>query len=394
MLRSGWCASSRGPPWTILRPAHVYGPYCRTMSAGVVTLPPIFRAFTQYLPGLTGGPRSTWCHVADAAAAAASVLGRPASFGRRFNVSDATPLAFGEVFTSMTEAYGLLVGPLFPFPGPTFQRLAGPLIDRDIVFDSTRTVLRQLWRRIQTEHGIRSPLRPRIDRKALLFAEGDTILGADALRELGWRPRYEDFRLGIVPTIKWYQERGWVPKYDTSAQLERQEGRAREGVVLTESYEGGLETADGQTRRVKLELDTEYPPPGRQWVQDGFLGHVDGVITLRGLAQDAALEGTVRYDLSLLGGGEIVYDFGFLGDDLREYRFWGRKRLGVMRTVGGWTRLEGGVATSRGESLGEGTLELVLSGRIVPMLMSLRHSRMARMMRAAAQQRRLNGDSA
>ena len=258
-----WAAQSQaGPAWTILRPGLLYGPYCRTMSAGVVTLPPILRQFISYVPGLTGGPRTNWCHVTDAARAACFVLGRPAAQGRVLNVADATPLGLGEVLTAMTEACGLELGPLLPFPTTMTRGVLTPLINHDVVFDTARTVLRQLWKRVQTTHQIRSPLRPRVDRKALHHTSGDAIVDASALRALGWVPRWEDLREGIVPTVQWYQARGWLPRYDTQAALELEQATQTRGFGFNEELTGQLELEGGACRSMTLDLDAAFGPHG------------------------------------------------------------------------------------------------------------------------------------
>ncbi|MBA2661683.1 MAG: NAD(P)-dependent oxidoreductase, partial [Bradymonadaceae bacterium] len=47
-------AATTGVAWTILRPALLYGAYCTSMAAGMVTLPAIMGGLIGYLPGLSG----------------------------------------------------------------------------------------------------------------------------------------------------------------------------------------------------------------------------------------------------------------------------------------------------------------------------------------------------
>src|SRR5690606_25054649 len=61
-------------PYTIMRPALLYGPGCTSMAASMVTLPAILKGMISYLPGLSGGPRTNWCHIEDACDAVITVL--------------------------------------------------------------------------------------------------------------------------------------------------------------------------------------------------------------------------------------------------------------------------------------------------------------------------------
>ena len=164
--------------WTVLRPSLIYGPHCAKMGASIATLPPLVRGFMPYLPGITGGPRTNWCHVEDAAHAAMCVLGNPHSFERILNVADDTPLGFGEVVTSITEAYGLEVGPLVPFPNTALWTLLSPVIDRDWIFTLARQLLRGLWRRLQHQHDLESPLDEVSDMLRVRRREADEFYAA------------------------------------------------------------------------------------------------------------------------------------------------------------------------------------------------------------------------
>lgn len=359
-------AGARG--WTILRPALLYGPYCSTMSAGLVTLPAILRQFSTYLPGVAGGPRTNWCHAEDAARAAVFVLGRPEADGELYNVGDATPLGFGEVITSITEALGLAVGPVVPFPTALTRGIFTPLINQDVVFDTARMVLRQLWKRVQAAHMIRSPLRPRVERKALIYTSDDLILDAGKLRALGWRPRWPDLREGIVETVRWYQARGWIPRYDTQTMLELQEATRTRGLAFNEELRGVLELEDGQSRGVLLDLDVAFEPV-RSWATR-IEGTLDGSVWIRGLAAHVPLQGTMTVDW--LGRGKITYEFGFRGDGDETYRFQGVKHLSLLHPLDSLEKLEGELIDRRGRVVGVARLRFEMGAQIVPFLVSLR----------------------
>ncbi len=353
--------------WTILRPAMIYGPYCRTMSAGAVTLPPILRWFIPYLPGLTGGPRANWCHAGDAARAAVFALGCEGAAGRVLNVADATPLGFGEVMTSIIEAYGLEVGPFIPFPGAGTQGLIGPLIDRDLVFDTARTVLRQLWKRVQATYGLDSPLRPRVDRKALSYTSGDAIIDAGALRALGFEPRWEDFREGIVETIAWYQQRRWAPRYDTQSLLAMRERERERGFAYSEELHGTWTDPTGARAPMTLDLDVEFPPMRKLAAQ--LRGNLDGTLWMRPLAQGVPVVGTVT--LRWLSERALRYEFGFSAGE-QSYRFSGQKSLQLAGLLSGLERLEGVIHDQHGVAVGRAQVRFALGRQLVPFLVSLR----------------------
>lgn len=364
--------------WTILRPGMLYGPYCHTMSASFITLPPILHRFISYLPGLTGGPRTSWCHAEDAAQAAALVLGQPSAYGQRFNVADPTPLSFGEVITAMMEAYGLeVVASVLPFPSAALT-LALPLLNHDVLFEQLRKVMRQLWRRVQMNFGLEGPLRPRVDRKALFYAAGDKVLDTSALAALGWRAKYHDYREGIVPTLRWYQEHGWAPRFDSHTLLEQRERARTRGFGFNETLKGVLRDDHAFERAAHLELDVEFPPISQ--LSPRFYGTLDGQVEIAGLASGAPLQGTVAIDW--LGDAGVTYELGFKGDDGLPYRFKGHKDLDWRRPVASLERLEGTLFDQRGLRVGHAELEFTLADQWVGLLVSMRFLMRARQERS------------
>jgi nucleoside-diphosphate-sugar epimerase len=355
--------------WTILRPALVYGPHCSKMGAAIATLPPIVRGFMPYLPGITGGQRTNWCYVEDAASAVSTVLGNDRAYERTFNVADDTPLGFGEVVTSITEAYGLEVGPLVPFPNTALWTALSPLIDRDWVFDLARQVLRGLWNRLQHQQELQSPLRPRVDRNALFYVEKDNILGADALKELGWRAKYTDFRMGIIETVRWYQEHDWAPRFDTETRVRLKDQKQNVGFGFRELLEGRWHNEKtGQTGRARLTLDAEFPNVGRLALD--LEGNIDGTLTLEGLVEHADVRGTIR--IRLLSEDGIHYEMGFDDADGRPHRVALTRRVNPLHPLDSLTEVDGHVISSSGESVGEIAFEFEPRTQLVPLIASVR----------------------
>lgn len=355
--------------WTVVRPALIYGPHCSKMGSAIATLPPILRGFTPYLPGMTGGPRTNWCHVEDAASAVLFVLGRADAYERTFNVADDTPLGFGEVITSITEAYELEVGPLVPFPNAALWKALSPLTDRESIFELARRLLRDLWRRLQKRHDLQSPLRPRVDKNALFYVESDNIIGADALEELGWSPRYRDFRQGIVETIRWYQRHGWAPRFDTETKVRLRDRKQTLGFGFSETLEGRWIASDsGREGEAKLALDAEFPDAARLALD--LEGNVDGRLTLVGLADEADVRGTVR--LRLLSDDGLLYEMGFDDDEGRPHRLKLVRRADPVHPIEALTRLDGEVYGSDGRAVGRVELTFDVASEFARTMKSVR----------------------
>lgn len=350
--------------WTILRPALVYGPHCESMSAGLFTLPPILKNFMPLMPGFTGGARSNWCHVEDAASATLFVLGNPKAYGRVFNVGDDTPMGSGEVITAITEAYGLAIGPLVPFPNSTVLMAFSPVMDRDYTEKTLRTVLRQIWKRIATRHDLDSPLRPKVDRGALFYVSEDTVLDASALKELGWDPAWSGFREGVVDTLRWYQEHRWVPKFDAEA-------RGREdtsfGFAVSQTLNGKWVTPDtGESKTIQLSLEAEFP----NIVKADFHGRINGMAWIEGIAQNVGIEGTAR--VQIFSGRSVSYEFAFVSDQGVAHRCYVEATFNPFRAFSSMSNLTGTMVNAQGEKIGGVELSLGFAEQLVPMLMSFR----------------------
>jgi UDP-glucose 4-epimerase len=137
----------RGLPVTIVRPTHVYGPL-NTRNNETFFFDRLVRGRPVLVPG-TGGWLRQFGHVEDLAEAMARILGRPAAFGRAYNVTGeevVTQVGFVEVIADVLKRPLTLV-PVPPRPGgppvPFGQNLA---YDCHAVYTTTR---------IRAELGIR-----------------------------------------------------------------------------------------------------------------------------------------------------------------------------------------------------------------------------------------------
>jgi dTDP-glucose 4,6-dehydratase len=350
--------------WTILRPALLYGPRCESMSAGLFTLPPILRNFMPLMPGFTGGARSNWCHADDAASAALFVLGNPKAYSRVFNVADDTPMGSGEVITAITEAYGLPIGPLVPFPNSTVLLAFSPVMDRDYLERTLRTVLRQIWKRVVSRHELETPLRPKVDRGALFYVAEDTVLDAGALKELGWDPAWPSFRDGVVDTLRWYQDQGWAPKFDAE-QRDREDTSFGFAVSQTLSGKWVL-PATGESRPAQVSLEAEFP----NIVKADFHGRINGMAWIEGLAQNVAIEGTAKVEI--FSGRNLTYEFAFVSDEGVAHRCRVEATFNPFRVFSSMSNLNGTMVNAQGEKVGNVEFSLGFADQLVPMLMSFR----------------------
>ncbi len=340
------------PSLTILRPGLLYGPGCTTMGAGMIPLPAILRGISRYLPALSGGPRTNWCHVGDAARAVEVVLGHRDARDQIFNVADENALSFGEVLTSIIEGYGIDLGPSVRMPTLTLWTLLGPLLDKDWAFEQMRSVLQFLWRRVQSAHGIDSPLSPRLNRDALFYLRDDAIVVADKLRALGWAPQWPDFRRGIAATIRWYQRQGWAPRFSLDAMAERRStsldsDRFRFG----ERLHGVLRREKSKPSQPPVDLDFEILWPTFPWPRSKTEGHLNGTVTIPEIATASPVKGTVR--VHWFPTPSIRYQFGFRDNDDDACRFLGTRQFAPSAPLDSLLSLRGHIVDSRGQPIGE-----------------------------------------
>ena len=170
-------------PWTILRPAAVYGPRDRDFL-------PLFRAARRGIVPLPGGGRQVMSLVygRDVAAAVKRCLGHKEAFGKIYNVAAEPPCAAAEFARTLARAEGTRVRTI-SVPGPVLYTacIAQEWVSR--------------WRR-----------RPHIlnrQKWAELRAPGWVCATDRMAKDLGFTAStpLED---GIALTAAWYKEQGWL----------------------------------------------------------------------------------------------------------------------------------------------------------------------------------------
>lgn len=202
------------PELVILRPSLIYGPRAKHLGASLACLGPIMKASLPVLFGLKGGPRINWVHARDVARAALHLLNHGQA-GEAYNVADDDAIAFGDLVTHSLRTYGFEPSFLMPYPPMGAVRGAAPLLQfGDFLFAGLNKAFDSAWEQICDRYGLERELVPRLDRQAFAYGYRHFLLLNDKLRQTGFEPSYPSIQDGWGPTIEWYQENRWVPKYD------------------------------------------------------------------------------------------------------------------------------------------------------------------------------------
>lgn len=202
----------KGPPWTIVRAAPLYGRRGRHFAASLLVLGPAIRLFTPVLPRTAGGPVQTFTHAEDVARALVFALKKPEAHDQIFNVSDEDPLTLGDRVTETFRAYGLPTVPAGELPRPVLDRF-GQFFQSPTAYRGLDGAMLAAWRLVVLRHGLKPALRARVDREALTLLYDDLVVDAGKLRALGWTPRFPRFQEGWRQVLRWYQAERWAPRF-------------------------------------------------------------------------------------------------------------------------------------------------------------------------------------
>lgn len=202
----------KGPPWTILRAAPLYGRRGRHFAASLLVVGPAMKLFTPVLPRTAGGPVHTFVHAEDVARALVFVLKKPEAHDAILNVSDEDPLTLGDRVTETFRAYGLPTVPAGELPRAILDRF-GQFFQRSAAYQGLDAAILSAWRLVVLRHGLKPALRARVDREALTLLYDDLVVDASKLRAMGWAPRFPRFQEGWRQVLRWYQAERWAPRY-------------------------------------------------------------------------------------------------------------------------------------------------------------------------------------
>lgn len=200
---------------TVLRPSGIYGPWGRYGLGVVAAVYALAHANGRIdgLPAYRGGSVMTHVHVEDVASAVACVLRSEASIGRVFNVADDEATAWGDLLETIERSVGI----------PSRRRASiskwrarwmarGFRLVPEAKREKLNRSLERRWNALVLREGLVPMLMPRLDRHAYDYWLADHVYSNDALKALGWSPRYPDVTRGIAETIAWYEAQRWLPR--------------------------------------------------------------------------------------------------------------------------------------------------------------------------------------
>lgn len=175
-------AGQHGLPYTVIRPAAIYGP-------GDKRLLKLFRMALKPVFLLLGRGRCMYhlVHVDDLTNAALVAATQPAALGQAFIVAANEPCPIAEIAVTVAEHFGRRLRVVRLPIGPFF--LAADICER---------VCRPL--------GIEPP----IYRRRVAFYSKDRHFDVSKMKNvLGYQPRHPNSE-GIVETARWYEKQGWL----------------------------------------------------------------------------------------------------------------------------------------------------------------------------------------
>ena len=170
-------------PFTILRPAAVYGPRDGDFL-------PVFKAVRRHLMPLIGGGRMqlSLVYVGDVAAAVLRCLGDPRAYGKTYHVASPEPCATTDFLREIAAAMNVRTVPLL-IPLSLLYPVA---LGRELLALATgkpNILSRQKLREMKATGWVCST---ELIRRDLQFTAGTTL------------------REGIARTITWYEQNGWL----------------------------------------------------------------------------------------------------------------------------------------------------------------------------------------
>ncbi len=360
-----------GLEWIVLRPGLIYGPGARFLLADIVAIPPLLRyVLGANIPGLEGGPRTNVVHAEDVARASVFLM-QNAAPGRAYNVADPTPLDVGSIVTAAVRAYGLSPRFTLRLPEPGTLRPFKPILDSDIFFRAANAPLDSLWDALVDEHELVGGLDPALDRESAPYMFRNSVFSVDRLRVRGFVWKHPDFRRSITDVIGWYVKNRWIPPL---SDVRPGGGRMpRMGFSFTETMGGRVRLANDAVLksdaggRPFIFTVTARATRIERFVRDAKTS-IEGTVFWQDVADGAALKGTLT--MPLLSRRQLSYDFSFMGEDGRLYRFHGCKQVKLRHPIDTMTTLPGTVFDQDGREVAAGVARFDLRKDLLPMVKS------------------------
>lgn len=176
-------------PYSVVRPMTVYGP--RGVYGGGQMLMSVAAMNKISIPkSMTG--RIPFVHAEDVARAALFIAERADTVGEAYNLVDDVPYTTVDYMRLMSEITGKPLKLLPPIPVGLLTGVLG-LVAKGMLPVAKVT-------------GWRPPLEP----DSVKYMKLDFWVSNQKLKDLGYRFVYPDARHGILQTLAWYQEQGWL----------------------------------------------------------------------------------------------------------------------------------------------------------------------------------------
>lgn len=189
--------------WTAIRPTLIYGPGSRYGIAPFVAALDACakRGVRPFLPA--NGPKSHVVHVDDVARAIWHTVEH--TLDGAYNVADDTPTAFGEMLmfiaTQLNVAYRRL---------PVPWALARMVLTRPALIKPVLKYVESTMQR-SAQASLNPNLIPiRLDEDWGHFLAADYVFDTKRLSQTGFSYQYPETNKGLIETIKWYREHGWL----------------------------------------------------------------------------------------------------------------------------------------------------------------------------------------
>jgi hypothetical protein len=131
-----------------------------------------------------------------------------------------------------------------------------------------------------------------------------------------------------------------------------------------------LQGSSDAPRRISFQARVRAPDALRH-LRNG-MAELEGTVDLEGFADDVPMSGTL--ELRPLRKRLIRYEFSFVGNDGRPYRFAGQKDIRLADLVGSWTNLPAALYDQAGQEIGHAQVRFDVRSDLLPLLVSFRRS--------------------
>jgi hypothetical protein len=125
-----------------------------------------------------------------------------------------------------------------------------------------------------------------------------------------------------------------------------------------------------QPRRISFSARVKADDSLRH-LKDG-MAELEGTVDLEGFADDVPLKGTI--EIAPVRKRLIRYEFSFLGNDGRAYRFAGQKDIRLADLLGSWTTLPAALYDPSGKEIGQARMSFDMKADFLPLLVSFRRA--------------------